>query len=224
MAIITRDYFLLTETYLPHAKSNPSDAVTGVKGDIDAFIEKYEREVLIKTLGYSLFKEFTAELDSGEANGLLPTADVKWDYLLNGKEYPIGSTLFNFRGIRFTEGISNVKYSLIAYYVYYHYLKNDVSNYSTTGIQKESPANAVNVSAIPKAVKSWRSFYDLTQKDYYYPIRYNSNHKFYGVDYLRGNETERSLYQFISDQNSLVADTYENWEPFCFGNINNAGI
>ena len=59
-------------------------------------------------------------------------------------------------------------------------------------------------------VRAWREFIDLYGA-YCYPQRYDGN-------------VERSLWQYIADQNELVTDTFEDWTFKPFENLNVFGI
>ena len=227
MSIIDRSYFEYTEVFIPNAKEDVTDSLLGVKNNLDSFINKYEREILVASLGYKLFNEFNNELDPTQANVLKPTASVKWDELLNGKEYVINDKTVNFRGIRFSDSNFNgndIYQSFIAHYVYYHYLQDYDQSYSGVGVQKENPSNAFRVSNIKKSVSAWRSFYELMIGEYYSVTYMYNNLNIIGIDYYGCGNRERSLYEFIRDQNSLVSDYYEDWEPTVFYNQNTFGL
>lgn len=221
--IVNREYFNSTERFIPHAKDEPTDGILGVKSDLDQMILKYEREYLIHTLGYPLFKLFTAELDNTESNGLDPGADPKWDELLNGLEYTIDDTLTNFRGLRFQDG---TKYeSPIADYIYWNYIRKDSKTYGGLGVQKEVPGNAMIDNEVRYATDAWRSYYKWTVGHYSTAHVYQNQLGIIGVDYFgsHGN-TEKSLYEFIRDQNILTPDKYPNWAPGFIENSNTFGI
>lgn len=225
MAIVTREYFKYDEVFIPHAKQDVSDTVTGVKDNIQAFIERNEREALTLLLGSNLYNQLKTQLDPNQSNGLLVGSDQKWDDLLNGKEYVIDDKTVNFRGIRFKDTFETEEYlqSLIAYYIYGHYVISQNSNFAGAGIQKEKSANSLSFSNHEKVMKAFRTFYELSVGSYYkYTITYSYNSV--GYDYFNSPRSERSLYEFIRDQNLLVADTYENWQPSFFENSNRFGV
>ena len=74
-----------------------------------------------------------------------------------------------------------------------------------------------------KVTKAWRSFFNTVQGD-------NTKNTIvfrdgilggYGVDYFYGQDQfDATLYQFIRDTNELVADTYINFNPKDWGQIN----
>lgn len=225
--IIDNTYFI-NEYYVPHAKPGLNDSVTSVEASIVSFIDKYSRECLLKSLGYQLFKEFSSELDPTEANGLKPTADAKWDKLLNGTEYTDskGETK-EWRGIRFKSSLlDDAKYdtSFLTGYVYFYFQKNGFDTVSNNGTVKEQTANADNSSPSPKATSAWNNFVELVQGD----TSNNPNvwvawNGTLAVDYY-GDGFDVFLYQFINDQNELVADTYEGFNPKYWSKMTQFGI
>lgn len=220
--IISRSYFTGIIN-IPNSKEGGSihDNLLGNVSKLDGFIEEYERDVLVRCFGTSLYNLFASQLDSDNSNGLITNVDQKWDDLLNGKEYTIGSDTVNWRGLIYSLG--DAKYSLIAYYVFYHFLNDDVETYTGTGVKEIKSKNAKTVSAIPKAVKAWRKFYELTVGRYTQPVVYTRGSRM-GIDWAGVNGPDRSLYQFIQDQNSLVPGTYPDWRPQHWENMNTLGI
>ncbi len=227
---ITDETYYKAEIFIPNLQTSVSDTATGVRIDGNQFIAQYEREALIKTLGFKLFDEFADQFDVSAENvwTIKPAADQKWKDLLNGKEYTIGGDTVNYRGMVFTEpfaGVSfgNLNRSFIAYYIYYHYLNDNMEDYSGTGINELAAKNATRTSPIPKSIRSWRRFYELVVGSFNQPALIHTRFGT-GIDWFGTNDTERSLYQFIDDQNTLVADTYADWKPSNFDNENQFGI
>jgi len=212
--MITNNTYYKNELYIPHAKPSVTSDVTTVSAELNAFIEEYERECLIKSFGLPLYLLFEAELDSTETNGLKDTADTKWDDLLNGKTYTnqFGDEVA-WRGIRYKEKQADTlpTKSFLANYVFYHYEENaDVFN-TGVGFVKAKAKNATERSPAQKAIKAWRKMVDIIQgKEFKEDIiisRFG-----YGIDYYHNNE-EVTLYQFIRDMNYAVPDTYPNFKP-----------
>ncbi len=226
---ITDLTYYKAEILTPHAQESVSDTATGVRVGINQFISQYEREALIKTLGYTLYTEFAAQFDvvaETDVWTIKGAADQKWKDLLNGKNYEINSVTVNYRGMVFTEPYSgtDLNRSFIAYYIYYHYLNDNVEDFRGTGITELQAKNATRISPIPKSIRSWRRFYELVVGQFNQPALLQNRSGMIGLDWFGFNDTERSLYQFIDDQNSLVADTYADWEPANFENENQFGI
>lgn len=229
--IITGTYFK-GDIYLPHAKTSLSDGVKDVEGKVNSFIDEYEQDCLLKCLG-RMYNEFASNLDANEPTFIKSGSDVKWDYLLNGHTYtnPSGDTV-TWKGIRqkskslgVTE-LGEYDKSFLANYVYFFYESNSHITRGNAGNAKLKSANAESVSPNNKAVKAWRKFITDVQGD-------NSKSPFFvksgifgglGADYAMLGNNEVTLYQFINDSNELVADTYENFEPKEWGNINQFGM
>ncbi len=229
---ITDLTYYKADILIPHAQTSVSDTATGVRSNLNQYISQYEREALIKTLGFTLYDEFSDQFDVSANNvwTIKGAADAKWGDLLTGKEYEINSVTVNYRGMVFTEPYSGVsagedlKRSFMAYYIYYNYLNDDMEDYGGTGITELQAKNATRISPIPKSIRSWRRFYELVVGQFNQPALLQNRSGMIGLDWFGFNDTERSLYQFIDDQNTLVADTYADWEPVNFENENQFGI
>lgn len=205
--------------------SEPNGNLSGNTTKLDNFREGYERDVLIKCLGYPLYKELQSNLEVLETateQTVKSTADQKWKDLVDGKEYQLDGKTVIWDGLVFKEGI--YYRSLIAQYVYFHFVMDDVSQYTTTGRQSEKTKNSVKVSMAPSAIKAWRKFYEMTVGSYDTPIGLYEGSVLVGVDYYGGDNGQRSLYQFINDMNHLSPNTYANWMPKMWDNINQFGL
>ena len=235
MIVKSATYFK-KDIYLPHAKVGATDAVTDVEIRLDDFIDEYEQDCLEKCFGSRLYLEFTNNLDDTEPTFITSGADAKWGYLLNGQSYTNSNgEAVVWKGIRqktvslgsSDEGVYDA--SFLAQYIYFFHESNASITRSNAGNVRSKSANAERVSPTPKAVKAWRKFVKLVQGEmlenpYFYK---NSSIGLGGcaVDYYATTENSNiSLYQFIADQNDLVEDTYENFEPKAWGNMNNLGI
>ena len=225
--IIDNGYFI-DEIFIPHAKPSITDDVTAISADMTSFIENYSEEALVKCLGYALFKEFSSELDINAPNGLKVTAATKWNDLLNGKEYTDTSgKLVYWKGIRYKTGEVYNK-SFLADYTYYKYEKSEDDDRTSVGNVKQQAKNADVVSKTPKVVAAWRRFVKAVQGEKPLPTAVVKNfcgrEWIGGIDWYGNQDEYVSLYKFINDSNKLVPDTYANFRPFYFGNINNFGI
>ena len=181
---------------------------------MDIFIEKYERECLIKCLGFQLYSLFNAELDSTQANGLKVGSASKWDDLLNGKTYTnkAGEDV-QWLGIRRkalpTDTSPSV--SFLANYVFYHYEQNSDVFRSGVGYVDPRAKNAVERSPSQRVIFAWREMTEVIQGLENRPEVIVRNFGV-GVDYYNYNE-EVTLYRFINDINALTPDTYPNFKP-----------
>lgn len=233
--MIVRNTYFKNDIYLPHAKVSATDAVKGVESKLDDYIDQYEQDCLFKCFGSRLYTEFIATLDSTEPTFIKTGSDAKWGFLLNGKSYTNsnGDNVI-WKGIRqktislgVTEDADSYDKSFLADYIYFHYESNAHVTRSNAGNVKSKSANAVTVAPTQKVVKAWRKFVELVQGSTTSPYFYKESTISLGglgVDYYQGNGTEVSLYQFIADQNDLVEDTYADFEPKLWGNINQLGM
>ena len=221
--IIDNTYFK-GEIYIPHAKPSVNDAVTGVEQDIISFINEYANDCLVKCLGQELRDELVDNLDETSLTWVDALANVKWDYLVNGLTYvdPNTGVQVKWRGLRFKSNVfGNGEYdkSLLAYYTYFYYEKDDYITRATLGsFVEESTAGAVAVPPNDKAVNAWNKFVDLAQgKDSYKVIKQTTLGP--AIDYS-GQSREVSLYKFIEDQNTIAANTYANFDPKVWTKMN----
>lgn len=150
--------------------------LSGVQGTAGAaalqlIIDSREDELLIKLFGYPLYKAYKAavalEVIADPAH--LPTPivgvalETRFADLRDGKEYTNGSgVLAKWPGLRFTVGTS--KKSLIANYVYWHYIR-DNHTFTTASGEKKSPL-AVNVLPESKLVRAWNEMVNWNMQLY----------------------------------------------------------
>lgn len=112
---------------------------------LQMLIDSRESELLTKLLGYELNKLYTAGIAAG-------SPAQKWLDLRDGKEYTTGGgVLTKWPGLRFTVGTA--KKSLVANYVYWFYLLDNIT-FTTPSGQKKSE---LPVNALPdhKMIRAW---------------------------------------------------------------------
>ena len=224
--IINNTYFS-NNLYLPHAKSSLTDAVKDVPNKVQDYIDDYVPECLIECLGSLLGEEFIAKLDSEEANGLIAGTEAKWDELLNGKTYtnPKGDEVV-WKGIRRkSSAASEYNRSFLANYVFFFYESNDSETRSAVGSVRLEAANAIRVSSGRKAIKAWREFVQLVQGDDGTSTAFFKEGQYggLGIDYSIASP-KINLYKFIEDSNELVADTYAEFKPKVWVQMNQLSI
>lgn len=150
-----------------------SGAVTAA---VNLYIEKYEDLLLTRLLGYELYRDYKAGI------AVVPTPLTKWTELRDGKEYTNSyDVLTKYRGLKFTSG--SLKQSPIANFVYYHYLKDNISFTMGAGEVKPKSNSSDNVNPYPKMVRAWNEMVDwnwelvhfLREYDTIYPQFEDSN-------------------------------------------------
>jgi len=224
--IVNNKYFK-GEIYIPHAKPTVTGSVVGIGNELIGFIQKYEKDCLVKSFGYSLYKEFYEQLDSTQDNGLKVTADEKWDFLLNGKEYTneAGDDVV-WEGIRrVTTTVEQYDSSFLAYYIYWYYEKNFDTTRGGVGDVKVEAKNATRFSPNQKITNAYQNFIEIVQGCESAPDVYVKENGMVGVDYYGQSGGVITLYQFIRDMNSINGDDYyDKFSPKVWGEINQFGI
>ncbi|QQV90715.1 structural protein [Polaribacter phage Danklef_5] len=194
--MITSSLYFNGSIFIDNTSSiHPNSEELGLGAKLESFIQEYEPDVLIKCLGYSLYKEFMDQFS--EDYTLNESAHQKWKDLLNGKEYQVNGISYSWRGLIYEEG--GFDKSLISFYVYSKYIKRD---FLGVGIQSEKTKETIpNPSII--YIEAYNEFVNLT---------------------VKGKNGLVSLYQFLTDMNTISSDTYANWSPTNFCKINQFSI
>ena len=127
---------------------------SAVSSSVLWFIEELEPKLLTDLLGYEFKKLYDAGI----------TADTqKYKDIRDGKEYQNRSgILTKWRGLKFTDG--SAKKSLIANYVYWHYLENEATITTGTGEKIADNQNAINATAAQKMVRAWNEMVDWNKE------------------------------------------------------------
>lgn len=211
--MITSSTYFKGSIAVPNAEDTaPNSNLLGNVTELKTFIEEYELDVTTKCFGYSLNKAFRSNLEVLDpATGIetmKPSADQKWKDLFSGKEYTKDDVLVNWRGLVFKDGTFDR--SLLAYYVFPEFLKNDMSSYGRMGMQIEKAKKSMRSQYNRLYVDSYNKFYDLA-------VGFN-------IESVKDNSGLRSLYQFIEDMNDLDPATYPDWLPYTFPKVNIFGI
>ncbi len=135
---------------------------TDVANSLLMFINEHEERLLTGLLGYELHRDYKAGI------AVAPTPDPKWVALRDGLEYTNRSgILTKWRGLIFTDGTGSgqAKKSLIANYVYWHWMQDSVSMSTANGekVGKQSQA-ATDISPAVKMVRAWNQMVDWNKE------------------------------------------------------------
>jgi len=211
MALIDNTYFN-GEIVLPQVGNSYQ------VGEVNAAIERFEKKILIKLLGYELYSLL---MSAWEAYPVTPLPD-RFDSLINGSS--LSFTLNNHTITTYWNGLINDdKTSLISYYVHSQYLNETATRTNTIGTTKPKLENANNVDQINKVIASHNKCVDLFGKS---PRKRELFNKYGIVDYsdfwldssnyLHWNK-ESSAYNFLLANKT----TYHEWvfEPISKVNI-----
>lgn len=143
---------------------------TGTGGPIDTqlkyFIQEHEIEFLRSALGIALCKAFITAL--GVADGdytnvndgvAADSIDQKWKDLLNGKEYTdLSNRAQKWNGlISISDGSRTTLKSPIANYVYFYFMRENVTPTTSVGVVQGVAENAQVISPKQKLCNAWNS-------------------------------------------------------------------
>jgi hypothetical protein len=215
--IIDSTYFTKGWTFIPNNKNLNAEPVgsPSAQSEIDFFIEVYEPDLLLNSLGVTLYDELQTEIDNTPST-------QKWIDLIDGKDYAINGKTKRWNGLKG----ANTQ-SLIAFYVYCQYLRNDNSTYLTTGIAQNTANNAERSDPTPKFVKSWTRFLEQYQGNGYnygYPTVIANRSGMVGLDYYGQDNIEVNMFQYLTDQNTLTPTDFPDFEFKFYETYNTMGI
>jgi len=197
--IVTKEYFNKNNgLYIPLSVVNPttinSQATPNNSTALDALCVKIEKKILLNALGLTLYKELQTALLN------LTTADQKWQDLVNGVDY----------GEKQWIGLKH-NYSLIAWSIYENYLTENNEYLSAIGTIKVDAENAKNVIPNYKIANANQSFIEQYQGDACINGTYYIKDGVSFIDYLGNEETEVSLFRYLTDKK-----TDFNWDANYF--------
>lgn len=202
MSLIDSTYFTGSINIAGVDNSNSGNAEL-----LTSFITRYEKEVLIYGLGLKQYNLLQAALVTASQ---VPSALAEpYKSLVLGKDYTI---TVGTKTVDVTWGglINETNTtSLIAYYTYWYWMQNAVNRQAYLETAVTSLENGIVTSPHDNMVRGWREFIQLYGLNNY--SAYDGN-------------IERTLFEYISDQNKLVVDTFADWTFKPFENQNRFGI
>jgi hypothetical protein len=151
-----------------------------VQATLNRYIDTLEQDFLKDLFGYGLSKLFLAGYS---------TPGIYKD-LLDGVEYVnrFGQQ-DKFKGLVFKDGEGEKKRSMIANFIYYHYLRQETTFTSGSGEKEIATQNAVNASNRMKQTRAWNEmvkwvkelweFLYVKQQDY--PEYFNNGRQIYAT-------------------------------------------
>lgn len=171
--IVTLDTFMEEPFKLPNARTAPNSADN--TREIQGYIDVFEREILIKGLGPSLYQLVK---DNYTGTTLKSDAPQRIKDLVKGVDYTIDTKQYSWLGLS----------DMIAYYVYYKFLVKNQNYFSTFGVERPKGKGSEPVSANLRGVQYYREFHHRYQSADS-PIRSLKM-------YLEDKSTTYSEYQF----------------------------
>ena len=128
----------------------PNSDLLGDDVLLNRYIAKYEPELLVKLLGYPLYKDLMTNI--ADTSGI-------WYELLNGKEYQVDGVDVKWQGLIFNDGETDR--SLIANYIFYFYLLEKQKTLSGVGMVRSEATNATSANATQEANYAFNEFVDM---------------------------------------------------------------
>ena len=140
---------IIDHTYFIGERNIPGTGKLDVQERLNYFIAKYEPKLLRALLGDSLYAAYKAGIAAG-------TPDAKWLALKNGKTYQEanGKTKI-WTGFTVVDGIN--KFSLIADYVYFYWMRDNASQSTAIGEVRNLTKESKPVSPEDKMRNAWNS-------------------------------------------------------------------
>ena len=214
--IIDISYFLKKDVFIPNAVVQPSigsNTPTSII-QLQAEIDEKEYEFILSFLGYEQTEELFNQF---EADGTWKvSALLKWKNLVDGTEFN-GK---KWEGLRYSAGTQKI--SIIAYYVFFYYLKEDFATYSTTGIQVAQAENSTTQLPNEKQASAWNKFVNMYDGGNIQERNYSFSSNWNGL-MLRWNSGQRnqvSLLDFIRAN----SDDYDTNFLSYYGLINSTNL
>jgi hypothetical protein len=176
-------------------------------------ITQYEKEILIKLLGYKLYSLLQADLVNG-----VPVTQ-KYIDLVDGKEFTLAYNGVDYL-VKWEVLANSGKLSLIAYYVFYKYVERNISSFYGTGVSMANTQEGWSrVSPEQKMINAWERMRELYGK---MPPEYKN---YYDMPKSASalsevHELSGSAYNFLLTN---VTD-YPDWVFTPLWNINKFGI
>jgi hypothetical protein len=193
--IIDSSYFLNKTVFIPNAVAQPSigsNAPSAINNLIGEIYYK-EKELLTSILGYAQYLELASQfVETAGVWDWISSPLQKWVDLVDGKD--------NWNGLRYTIGENKI--SLIANYVYCHYLEQDYLSYTTSGVVVPKSENAMNVNPTQKITIAWNDFVKKLNGSCNYN---NTNSELSLLDFMSLNNVDYDLsfFEIRTVRNSL---------------------
>lgn len=180
--------YIIDESYFQQDKPIPNvlELNSSALDELNYLIDSKVRLLLKNILGFELFNELDSNITNGELN---ENAPVKWENLLYGFTYFKGDEVKRWQGLIYSEGVSNN--SLLADFVYYHWLYNNATTNTGIGLVRLKSKNAVNVSYSAELSRHWNNFVNQYKGDCYGVVSL--------VEFLLDNKedyAEANLYEY----------------------------
>ena len=176
-------------------------------------ITQYEKEILLKLLGYKLYSLLIADLSNGAP------VTQKYIDLVNGKEFTLtyqgADYLVKWEGL-----INSSKISILSYYTFYKYVERNITSFYGTGVSTSNVQEGWSrVSPEMKMIHAWERMRELYGK---FPPEYKkyNDHPLLGTNLSTVFDLSGSAYNFLLTNKA----DYPDWVFTPLWNMNKFGI
>ena len=233
MALTNYDFFKNTDIHIVNIDepntSEPSSSSDNTnsreKTVLSWFINKYEEEFLISAFGFEFYQDFKQYIGD---SGLSSSAPDIYKKLVNGTSYELNGETYYFKGL-----VENNKISMIADYIYYNYMMDNVLQNSEFGTIAIDNKVGVKVPSTPKMNNAYNRFLTKLQGVKkrtgrtldcgFYDIVGTRLENGIGIDYFLSSKSKVvSLRRFLHDNRDLYPTVI--FTPIDGGIQNNFGI
>ena len=218
---------LIDDTYFKGVISLP--VAQQDSANYDKLIADTQRDILIKALGYDLYKQFITAIEGG-------SPAQKWIDIKDGKEYNVEDSKGRTVLVKWPGLVNDEKISLLAYFSFYNILEYLNYKNNPTGTTKGKNENSIAAGNNIVNRRMSRA-YNLGVELYGVDISYHSGErailrgrkyresisKFSQFDYYQ-EILKGTLYNMIYFANLETPDTYTNWNFTPIETINEFGI
>lgn len=153
--------YIIDETYFIKELRIPNTSEIDVSGSDAPFvmwIDQYARLCLQDALGSDLFIDFDSDVTAGVLDA---GAEQRWKNLVNGVDYTYQGKDYSWKGLIFTEG--TFKGSVLAYFVYCHWLEYQLSQQTGLGESRGEAVNSMSANSTHRYVTTWNTFVKMYQ-------------------------------------------------------------
>lgn len=205
MYLIDGSYFI-REYNVP----NTTELQGNSSNNLEQYIDERCRLLLQKALGSELF----ANLDDNIESGVLDEdAPQKWKDLVNGTTYTKDGKDYTWKGLLQLDG--TFKSSLLTPYVYYYWLKGNISSVLGVGEVVTNGKNATNVNSTQRLVEAWNDFLIQYQGNFSIKSNVYIHNSVIIYDYYQnGNSKYVNMLQFLKDNETDYPDATKEMFEF----------
>jgi len=140
------------------------------EADFEAnYTTKYQKEILIKLLGFDLYCAFETGL------AVVPTPDAIWTDLKNGSTFTVDSIKYQNPGCK----------NIIVAYTYCKWLSANFETLTAMGVTNQKTENSDKISPENKITQAWNEMYSEIEKLYSFILENESNYSNWEPTYFQ---------------------------------------